>query len=86
MLEKLQKFIKPGEFTFCNRCGRSVRYGSKNFMCTGCVEQMFHSVDKRPPDEKREILLKIDYEDRISCLIMEHREKLAKLRQNQGGE
>ena len=66
--------IKPGEFTFCSRCGENVHYGKKEFMCSQCKANLFgHKVDE-------EELLRWRYETRLSEIIRQHREDLAKLR------
>lgn len=74
MIEKLQKYIKSGEFTFCSRCGVNVCYDSKEFMCESCKRQLFGG------KINKEIILAELYESKISKLIREHRKKLAELR------
>lgn len=67
--------IKSGEFTFCSRCGRIVRYGNGEFMCTGCTVALFGHAGPRG-----ESLLAKGYEQKISDLIYSHRAALASLR------
>lgn len=74
MEESLIKHIRPGEFTFCSRCGDNVHYGKEDFMCFSCQRAFFGM------EYDKEQGLKEEYERQISQLIRQHREALAKLR------
>lgn len=79
MDDKLLEHIKPGEFTFCSRCGHIVRYGKQNFMCSKCNSDLFPA--KNITALKRaEICLDQQFERQISDLIEQHREQVAQLR------
>ena len=84
MKNELLCHIKPSEFTFCSRCGIIARYGKKEFMCLGCRSDLFPKgqVSKL---EFEEIHLAQEYEKLISGFVIQHREKLAVLRNDIGG-
>ena len=75
-----QETIKPGEFTFCGRCGENVQYGDKDFMCRKCHRTLFRSTEDIPKSERSEMFLAECYEHTVSVIIKEHRKDLADLR------
>lgn len=79
MNNQLIQFIKPGEFTFCSRCGMIARWGNKNFMCEKCRFNLF-PIEKVSNQQFEETLLKQRYEKIVSNNIEQHREQLAILR------
>ena len=36
MNRELEQYIKPGEFTYCSRCGDVCHIGSEDFICMKC--------------------------------------------------
>lgn len=78
MEKELFDCIKPGEFTFCSRCGHICRIGAKDFMCTSCKAGLFSR--KESQQEHKERLLKEKVQQQISEIIIKYREDLAKLR------
>ena len=83
MNQQLIDRIKPGEFTFCSRCGKNVHYGDKDFMCFRCCvggELSLLSRTTASKKQRQEDRLRVIYEEKISRLIREHRQKLAELR------
>lgn len=76
MNETLLKYISPGEFTFCSRCGLICRHTAKNFICTRCKSQMFGGTGKKTEEK----FLAIAFEQAISDTCMEYRHTLAELR------
>ena len=79
MNEELLRYIKLGEFTFCNRCGSICRKTDKAFICTQCKCTMF-SRKKVTELEKQETLIIQSFEQQISDVCKAHREDLAILR------
>ncbi|KKN27415.1 hypothetical protein LCGC14_0864970 [marine sediment metagenome] len=80
MKKELLKYIKPGEFTFCSRCGSMCRRGSETFMCVRCRCSIF-SREKVTELEKQIILAEQSLEQSMSDLCKAHRKDLAVLRQ-----
>ena len=81
MNEELLRYIKPGEFTFCSRCGLICRKTDKAFMCTQCKHFIF-SRKKITKLEEQEILAEQLFEQQISDICKVHRENLAILRKD----
>ncbi|KKN64895.1 hypothetical protein LCGC14_0487290 [marine sediment metagenome] len=80
MNPELQKYIKPGEFTFCSRCGHICRMGLSNFMCVGCTDSLFSK--PMTAQESEELQLKIVCQKKVSDVIMTYREELARYRKD----
>ncbi len=79
MKEELLKHIKPGEFTFCSRCGSICRRGSEAFMCVRCRCSMF-SREEVTYLEKQIMLAEQSLEQSMSDLCKAHRQYIAEVR------
>ena len=71
---ELQKQIKPGEFTFCSRCGKICNKTDKDFMCTKC------KINLLGMEEGEETTIHKNFEKMISDICVKYREELAKCR------
>ncbi|KKN69814.1 hypothetical protein LCGC14_0437600 [marine sediment metagenome] len=80
MKDELLRHIKPGEFTFCSRCGSVCKQGSEAFMCVRCRCSMF-SREEVTELEKQIMLAEQSLEQSMSGLCKAHRKDLAMLRQ-----
>lgn len=77
---ELVEYIKPGEFTFCSRCGSICSNTNKAFMCVSCKSSLFPSSKQLSQFEMDERLLESKIEIIVSDIYKEHRKDLAKLR------
>lgn len=81
MNDELLSYIKPGEFTFCSRCGVICKRTDKDFMCTRCIHNMF-SRTKITKLEKAERITEQLFEQQVSDICMAHRNTLVQLRKD----
>ncbi len=51
MDDELFRYIKPGDFSFCGRCGEICRRGDQYFMCTSCKASLFGLMDNPSSEE-----------------------------------
>lgn len=79
MNPELQKYIEPGEFTFCSRCGHICRMGPSNFMCAGCLDSLFSK--PMTAQEAEELQLKLTCQRGVSNMVMVYRKELARYRE-----
>lgn len=84
MDKELQSHVKPGEFTFCGRCGETCRAGKDNFMCAQCKMTLFPR-DKVTKLEMAELRLEIAHEQCTSHAVRAYRRALAALRRDFNG-
>lgn len=78
MEHELQDFIKPGEFTFCSRCGNICRWTDRDFMCTRCLRHFNYY--SRPELEEKEFKMAVQTDRAISDVLRKYRRDLAILR------
>lgn len=74
-------WIKPGEFTFCSRCGDICHIGGINFQCFLCL--LSFPVDIRDEQLRHEYDILHKAEKKISDVVCETREKIAKYRRDE---
>lgn len=74
MNETLIAYIKPGEFTFCGRCGHTCKPGCTDFMCVKCQITLLGL------DETDERFLTKVYERHLTDLTSRFREELGHVR------
>jgi len=83
---ELQNLIKPGEFTFCGRCGKVCSLGKRDFWCTCCCEGPLGLFTKKmTPKERIEQRMKIECEQECGRIVREHRQALAEFRRDYNG-